>query len=418
MTVRSISGPQSTLIVGTPGIDGACGTGAVRCVMMKAGTLSGFTLSNGFALNYGNDVPDQIGGGVYIQQDGVVSNCVITSCKALNDGGGAVCINYSGMIIDSTILNNEAWIGGGVYVNYGGQVQRSKIINNKGGLGGGFRIHAGEISDCIVTGNYASGYGGGIDGYECTVRNCLIANNSANMSSGDGGGIHCFNKMNVIDCSIISNSADDGGGIKCYTGGGYKGSTFSNCVISGNFAADWGGGVCFGTDSMLLNCLVSDNFSSNRGGGVLFYLGGIARNCTVVSNSAINRGGGVYCDTRGSNLNSIIYYNNADYGTNYYNDGAEMVYEYSCAWPIITNGAGNISGIPLFVSPISNNWRLQPTSLCINAGTNAYAPTPFDLDGNPRIVGGRVDMGCYEVVPEPCLFIIYNLLFIIYYLRK
>ena len=40
-------------------------------------------------------------------------------------------------------------------------------------------------------------------------------------------------------------------------------------------------------------------------------------------------------------------------------------------------------------------------SPCINAGTNAYAPMPFDLDGNSRIHDGTVDMGCYEFVPEP-----------------
>jgi len=417
ITVRSINGPQSTIIVGTPGIDGACGTGAVRCVMMEAGTLSGFTLSNGFALNYGNTDPDMVGGGVFIIASSLVTNCVITSCKALGDGGGGACINYSGTIIDSKILNNEAWFGGGVFLSYGGMVKNSKIIKNKGEMGGGFRMHAGEASDCIITGNYSSWNGGGIDGYDCLVRNCLIANNSTDMSSGDGGGIHCFMNMYIVDCSIISNSAEDGGGINCYVSPGYKGSIISNCVISGNFASDWGGGVYFGSDSELLNCLLNDNFSSNRGGGICFYNGGIIKNCTVVSNSVVNDGGGVYCISGGSNLNSIIYFNSAVEGTNYYNNGTEMVYEYSCSYPLPT-GAGNISTDPKFVSSISNNWRLQPTSPCINAGTNAYAAIPWDLDGNPRIVGGRVDMGAYELVPEPFLFINCYLLFIIYYRRK
>ena len=34
-------------------------------------------------------------------------------------------------------------------------------------------------------------------------------------------------------------------------------------------------------------------------------------------------------------------------------------------------------------------------------------PPQTDLDGNPRIIGGQVDMGSYEFIPEPTLFIIY-----------
>jgi hypothetical protein len=43
-----------------------------------------------------------------------------------------------------------------------------------------------------------------------------------------------------------------------------------------------------------------------------------------------------------------------------------------------------------------SNLRLQATSPCINAGKNSLVSWATDLDGNPRIVGGTVDIGAYE----------------------
>ena len=67
----------------------------------------------------------------------------------------------------------------------------------------------------------------------------------------------------------------------------------------------------------------------------------------------------------------------------------------------------NLSADPLFVAPIdpagapttAGNLRLRVGSPAINAGNNAVASPALpatDRDGNPRIVGGAVDIGAYE----------------------
>jgi hypothetical protein len=70
-------------------------------------------------------------------------------------------------------------------------------------------------------------------------------------------------------------------------------------------------------------------------------------------------------------------------------------------------GAGNINADPLFVDPANGDFQLRPGSPCINAGSNAAilaTGVATDLDGNPRIASGTVDLGAYEL-PDPATLI-------------
>jgi hypothetical protein len=59
----------------------------------------------------------------------------------------------------------------------------------------------------------------------------------------------------------------------------------------------------------------------------------------------------------------------------------------------------NLFGLdPLFINPADSDFHLQPCSPAINAGANSILDSlgiPTDLDGNPRVRNGVVDMGPY-----------------------
>jgi hypothetical protein len=184
-----------------------------------------------------------------------------------------------------------------------------------------------------------------------------------NGAAREGGGVWCEsgNAM-VFNCVLTGNSA--------FLGGGANGGTLYNCILNGNLTGvDGGGGGAF--DCTLNNCTLSGNVA------IAGYFGG---------------GGAVRCTLN----NCILYYNSLRNGQGSEEDNYRGgVLSYSCTTPL-PSGIGNLTNAPLFLNQVGGNLRLQYNSPCINAGSNASAPASPDLDYNPRIAGGTVDIGAYE----------------------
>jgi len=398
ITVKSINGRDKTVIFG----NGPAGDDAVRGVLLLSGLIEGFTITNGHTIALGSEKYDCSGGGVNSYSgNGIISNCVICGNLARADGGGvAYCTvfdsiiignsaaTYGGGAVDSSIEgciieNNLAYNGGGVK---GGSIKKSTIVRNTcKGCGGGVR--SGKAYDCMIIANNAKVNGGGI--LWGTAVNCNFISNIAKI----GGGAY----ESVVSMSAISNNiAEIGGGV-------YNG-TILNCIIAGNFAAINGGGFCGYYPFKMTNCLIYGMNTALYGGGGCLHNSGTVCDCIIAGNYAYEYGGGVVCTNGGIVINSIIYNNHALLGNdNWLHYGTYSEFIYCCTTPTndLPNEINCIPDDPLFVDPAGNDYHLQEGSPCINAGTNAYALMPYDLDGNPRIYDGTVDMGCYEDVPEP-----------------
>jgi hypothetical protein len=125
----------------------------------------------------------------------------------------------------------------------------------------------------------------------------------------------------------------------------------------------------------------NNTFYNNNGGNIVIR--------PMTSSTVTWQNNITYCSTGCSNYINTLGWNPGNAGYNLYAGGGGT-----------GPGNNNVTSDPLFVNASSGNLSLQSASPAINAG-NPSSSTTFvgtvDFSGNPRIVGGQIDIGAYEV---------------------
>lgn len=396
VTVQSVNGSGVAFIQGFQVSGTTNGNAAVRCVYLTNGaTLIGFTLTSGATRQLGDLTHEQFGGGVWCEgTNAFVFNCSITHNAAYNYGGGA----YSGTLSNCLVTANSGYWAGGTCSNV---LVNCTLTGNFAGTGGGVALGI-FLDGCLISNNSAVYSGGGAT--YTTLQNCSLVGNSVLNNTGPGGGGAIYSAL--TGCVLSNNTAI----YQAENGGGANSSTLTNCTLIGNQASSKGGGAY---QCPMVNCVLIGNAAVNGGGSqgqiiqsCLYFrntasgsggatAGGVLFDCTIVSNTASSMGGGVSGGVGGARLtNCIVYFNSAPDGQNW---DTNCKVGYSCTTPLpTTNGFANFTNTPLFKNLAGGDLHLQSNSPCINAGANFYVTGTNDLDGNPRIVGGTVDIGAYE----------------------
>jgi predicted outer membrane repeat protein len=227
--------------------------------------------------------------------------------------------------------------------------------------------------------------------------------------------------------TITGGYEDEGSGIYCRDAS----PTIKNCIIKDNVAREMGGGICcIQSTAVITGCVIKDNTAPMGGGIYNKYLEPFIRSCLFVGNSA-QKGGGVCFEQSTCGIyNCNFFENSASYGGGLYSTGTSTVTVKNCIfWAnddhIGTDssssvsvtycdvqggwaGVGNIDKDPMFVNYIGGEYHLKIDSPCVNAGDPAYPADPCetDIDGEPRVVNGIVDIGIDEINAEGPIMVV------------
>jgi parallel beta-helix repeat protein len=238
-----------------------------------------------------------------------------------------------------------------------------------------------------ITASNNSVHNGGMEGIDAKgSTNVKIFGNNVYDMARVGIYVDCYSNEplnieiynNTVSNSKAANSgaAEDGIRVGAEEGGNVSNVKIYNNVLyniaqSGIILANWTGS---GSEPKFSNISIYNNTTYNTG-----VKGGGGINIQGSQNSGLTIRNNILSKSKSFNIQSS---SGATISNNLFDGGS-------------TNGTSTVAGNPLFINAAGNNFRLQSTSMAINAGTSTGAPTiDFDLQARPQ--GGQVDIGAFE----------------------
>jgi fibronectin-binding autotransporter adhesin len=182
---------------------------------------------------------------------------------------------------------------------------------NAGGQSGGAGIHSTEsltLKNMVVSGNTVTGTQSGtcgivIEGNDTAGTKFSMSNSLVSGNSGVGGGgvgLYTVKTFSVVNTIITGNTVSEGSGGGLYAGlaSSGTGGTIAGCVISGNIASDYGGGLQLDSPAAAKITISGTKITGNtaRGGAGMVSDGGklVITGSTIENNTATYKGGGIY----------------------------------------------------------------------------------------------------------------------------
>jgi hypothetical protein len=225
-------------------------------------------------------------------------DCTLRDAIALATDGDIINITATPLItVDSTL--GPYYIEDDLTINGPGKDLLTITGNDLTRVFYPFTTSTISISNMTITEGYSTGWAGAILNYgDLTLNNVVVSESYAQFG---GGGIYnqptVGSSLTILNSSVTGNSASNGAGI-------YSPSdsplSLTNVVISGNVAAQWGGGIYISNvgsayASTINQVYIYSNNAGIGGGGV--YLDANSNltitNSALVSNQAVEYGGAI-----------------------------------------------------------------------------------------------------------------------------